>query len=238
MTHKDIYTKFMIEYDKADITSSYPSLTEYEIATLLDKAYLALLAQKLTGNNPRQALFESDNKAVEDVRPLIDTIAINASASQNILNASNEVDFEIPDSMLYYVNSNVDLTDFVQSVDNKAHNSANVELVTHEVAQSFMNTATNLPWIMHPVLYIEGDKFYVLYDSFAYQAPTRLILTYIQKPNKFALENGNADFSETSTFQLNDTVAEELINLAILLSTKIVENPRLTAEVQTRPLES
>ena len=194
MTHKDIYTKFMIEYDKADITSSYPSLTEYEIATLLDKAYLALLAQKLTGNNPRQALFESDNKAIEDVRPLINTIAINASASQNILNASNEVDFEIPDSMLYYVNSNVDLVDFVQSVDNKAHNSANVELVTHEVAQSFMNTATNLPWIMHPVLYIEGGKFYVLYDSFAYQAPTRLILTYIQKPNKFALENGNADF--------------------------------------------
>jgi hypothetical protein len=33
-------------------------------------------------------------------------------------------------------------------------------------------------------------------------------------------------------------MAEELINLAILLSTKIVENPRLTAEVQTRPLES
>lgn len=238
MTHKDIYTKFMIEYDKADITSSYPSLTEYEIATLLDKAYLALLAQKLTGNNPRQALFESDNKAIEDVRPLINTIAINASASQNILNASNEVDFEIPDGMLYYVNSNVDLTDFVQSIDNKAHNSANVELVTHEIAQSFMNTATNLPWIMHPVLYIEGDKFYVLYDSFTYQAPARLILTYIQKPNKFALENGNADFSETSTFQLNDTMAEELINLAILLSTKIVENPRLTAEVQTRPLES
>mgnify|MGYP007068248769 FL=1 len=36
--------------------------------------------------------------------------------------------------MLYYVNSNVDLADFVQSVDNKVHNSANVELVTHEIA--------------------------------------------------------------------------------------------------------
>ena len=47
MTHNDIYTKFMIEYDKANITSSYPSLTEYEIATILDKAYLAIIAQKL-----------------------------------------------------------------------------------------------------------------------------------------------------------------------------------------------
>ena len=71
MTHSDIYTKFMIEYDKATITSSYPSLTRYEVATILDKAYLALIAQKLTGNNQRKAAFESDIKALEDLRPLI-----------------------------------------------------------------------------------------------------------------------------------------------------------------------
>lgn len=53
MTHADIFTKFVIEYDKANITSSYPSLTDYEIATVLDKAYLALIAQKFTGNNAR-----------------------------------------------------------------------------------------------------------------------------------------------------------------------------------------
>lgn len=47
MTHSDIYTKFMIEYDKANITSSYPSLTKYEIATILDKAYLAIIAQNI-----------------------------------------------------------------------------------------------------------------------------------------------------------------------------------------------
>jgi len=44
MTHSDIYTKYMIEYDKAEITSSYPSLTKKEIATILDKAYLALIS--------------------------------------------------------------------------------------------------------------------------------------------------------------------------------------------------
>jgi hypothetical protein len=44
MTYENIYQKFMIEYDKAGITSSYPSLTEYEAATILDKAYLALIA--------------------------------------------------------------------------------------------------------------------------------------------------------------------------------------------------
>lgn len=71
MTHKDIFTKFMIEYDKANITSSYPSLTEYEIATVLDKAYLALISQKVTGNNVRRAPFEADVKSIFDLQPLV-----------------------------------------------------------------------------------------------------------------------------------------------------------------------
>ena len=71
MTHADIYIKFMIEYDKANVTSSYPSLTEYEVATVLDKAYNALIAQKITGNNFRRSTFESDVKAIADLQPLI-----------------------------------------------------------------------------------------------------------------------------------------------------------------------
>ena len=238
MTHKDIYTKFMIEYDKADITSSYPSLTKYEVATLLDKAYLALIAQKLTGNNARQVGFEGDNKAIEDVRPLITTSSIRVSAVQTDTNASNEVEFDIPEDMLYYINSNVDLLNPLSSVDKRAHMTANVELVTHEVAQSFMNTNTNMPWITHPVLYIEGDSLHVLYDSYLNNTPTKLILTYVVKPNKFALQNNQYDFNDDSIFQLNDTMAEELINLAIVFATRIVENPRLTTEVETRSLES
>jgi len=42
--HSNIKTKFLIEYDKANVTSSYPSLTDYEIATILNKAYLVLIA--------------------------------------------------------------------------------------------------------------------------------------------------------------------------------------------------
>jgi len=73
MTHKDIYTKFMIEYDKANVTSSYPSLTEYEVATVLDKAYHALIAQKVTGNNVRRVGLEGDLKSVSDIQALIVT---------------------------------------------------------------------------------------------------------------------------------------------------------------------
>ena len=75
MTHNDIYTKFMIEYDKANATSSYPSLTEYEIATFLDKAYNALIGQKITGNNFRRAPFEADIKSIEDLSPLVQQLS-------------------------------------------------------------------------------------------------------------------------------------------------------------------
>ena len=238
MTHKDIYTKFMIEYDKADITSSYPSLTQYETATILDKAYVALINQKVTGNNSRQVQFEGDNKAIEDIRPLISTVSINTSSVQDYTNASNEVDFEIPDNMMFYVQSNVETDSEISSSDNRKHQSLNVNLVTHEVAQKFMNTMTNMPWIVQPVLYIENNKFHVVFDSFPNFKVEKLILTYIVRPNKFALENETADFTDTSIFQLSDSMAEELINLAIIFATRIVQDPRLSAEVETRPLES
>jgi len=102
MTHRDIYTKFMIEYDKANVTSSYPSLTPYEVATLLDKAYLALIARKVTGNNPRRSQLESDIKSVSDLEPLIKTVDLSLShVNRNISN------YTLPNDFLYYVSSNM-----------------------------------------------------------------------------------------------------------------------------------
>lgn len=104
MTHKDIYTKFMIEYDKANVTSSYPSLTEYEVATLLDKAYNALIAQKVTGNNPRKAPFEADNKAIADIAPLIThkELSLFKDGHAPAINVSQ---YKLPSDFMYYVSS-------------------------------------------------------------------------------------------------------------------------------------
>ena len=100
MTHKDIYTKFMIEYDKANVTSSYPSLTEYEVATVLDKAYNTLIAQKVTGNNVRRAGFESDTKSIADIEPLIRRISRTLSQDSEVSNAKKA---SLPNDMLYFI---------------------------------------------------------------------------------------------------------------------------------------
>lgn len=46
------------------------------------------------------------------------------------------------------------------------------------------------------------------------------------------------EFSNTTEFELSDTMAEELINLAIVIATNTVESQRLQQQVSLLSLES
>lgn len=223
MTYKDIHKKYMIEYDKENVTSSYPSLTTYEIATILDKAYLALIAQKLTGNQQRVP-FEGDIKAIEDVRNLIASKKI--SKSNTTLPIDNAVTYKLSD-ILYFLTALV-------LIDGKL---VTTNLVNHEIAKNFMHTATNRPWIKNSVCYIEGDNLIVLYDDYSHKNVGDLQLTYIKQPDKFVDHIIGKTFDDTQ-FALNDTMVEELISLAIIMSLETVESPRLQTKLNTKALES
>lgn len=223
MTYKDIHKKYMIEYDKENVTSSYPSLTTYEIATILDKAYLALIAQKLTGNQQRVP-FEGDIKAIEDVRNLIASKKI--SKSNTTLPIDNAVIYKLSD-ILYFLTASV-------LIDGKL---VTTNLVNHEIAKNFMHTATNRPWIKNSVCYIEGDNLIVLYDDYSHKNVGDLQLTYIKQPDKFVDHINGKTFDDTQ-FELNDTMVEELISLAIIMSLETVESPRLQTKLNTKALES
>lgn len=223
MTYKDIHKKYMIEYDKENVTSSYPSLTTYEIATILDKAYLALIAQKLTGNQQRVP-FEGDIKAIEDVRNLI--MSKKISKSNTTLPIDNAVIYKLSD-ILYFLTALV-------LIDGKL---VTTNLVNHEIAKNFMHTATNRPWIKNSVCYIEGDNLIVLYDDYSHKNVGDLQLTYIKQPDKFVDHIIGKTFDDTQ-FELNDTMVEELISLAIIMSLETVESPRLQTKLNTKALES
>lgn len=244
MTHSDIYTKFMIEYDKANITSSYPSLTDYEIATLLDKAYLALISEKLTGNNPRKAAFEADVKAIEDLQPLIETTTRSQPTKSDKVENEHIYTIDLTD-FLYYISAKVQYGS-KNSIDGKRHLIQTVKLVSHENATKFMSTTTNTPWVKNPVAYFEDNEIHVLvdpYDSRFSGDNEKLYLTYLRKPKKFAIPISEDDaaattFDNRSQFELSDSMAEELINLAILMAAETVESPRLTTKTNIIPLES
>lgn len=232
LKHKDIFTKFMIEYDKANIASSYPSLTDYEIATMLDKAYLAIIAQKVTGNNPRRAQFEQDTKAIEDIRPLITNVKLNKSTS--VKYAENDFVYSLPNDLLYYISARLVRYITTVSADEHPHNKQNISLMNHALCEKFMATDTNLPWMSNPVSFIEEEQLHVLVDLYKLKDDTNadVYVTYIKKPKYFT------ELDKEAQFELSDTVAEELINLAIVFATNTVESSKLQSQTSILSLES
>lgn len=265
----------MIEYDKANIISSYPSLTEYEVATVLDKAYNALIAQKVTGNNVRRMGFETDVKAVEDLSPLITRKQVSLQEVQESPYSTNIISTDLPKDQLYFISAfiNADVTstrwffgDPLPAtlsenggvpMDGETTRPLPIQLVSHQMAQKFYSTAYNLPWIKIPVGYIELERLYIMYDPLSLPALDVCNIVYIRKPNVFAkdLEDRSKFPAETGVytyfqpsdadqdneyydFECNDTVAEELISLAIVFALENIESARLTTKLNIRGLEA
>lgn len=233
MTHADIYEKFMIEYDKENVTTSYPSLTEYEIATLLDKAYLALIAQKFTGNNMRRVPFEGDEKAVEDLQPLVQEGVIPfLNGSRNKINLMiHEFD---KNKVMYIIHA-------ILSDGNNMFEST--KQIQSKYMYKFTSTFNNRPWSKNAIYCVQGNKIILIKGNLVKYAsdsgaPINFIYTYIKYPQKFADKTNRLSQQTNIDFELSDSMAEELINLALVMSTEIVESPRMQAKAQLRGLES
>lgn len=234
MTYKDVYNKFMIEYDKADISSSYPSLTIYEVATLLDKAALALIAQKVTGNNPRQTAMDIDMKSISDLQSIV---------------VNKQVDFETNSgdemgiSNLHILNPHLDDLLYPIHIVVNGDYTKIIKFIPSIYADKFYKTQNNHPWIKSPVAYMSGDSIYALHsdedsDFFDQQILTWPML-YIKKPDKFTTNlMDKTGKKQEQKFPLSDNMCEELINLAIIFACRNVGDPRISTEIQTKSLES
>lgn len=238
MTYKDIYTKFLIEYDKADVSSSYPSLTNEEIAAILDKAMYALIAQKVTGNNPRKVALDMDSKAMSDIAPLIKYFDTKKSDGESLIKADNELLFKFGDNGTprYLLDGIIKYNDTDKEV---------VNLTTSLISDKFKETVHNKPWIKQPIMYIQssnlndGDEIiHVLVDSryIDKENPNPNFQLYIRGVYMPSTFKGNEN-NETE-FLLSDTVCEELINLAVIFACRNVQDPRLATVVQTKSLEA
>ena len=81
---------------------------------------------------------------------------------------------------------------------------------------------------------------YVVYDSInTPEGDKGASLTYIKVPNKFAKDlNTPGDVPEEYIFECNDTMAEELISLAVSFALENVESQRLNSKLNMRGLEA
>lgn len=239
MTYNDIYKKFLIEYDKADVSSSYPSLTNEEIAAILNKAMYALIAQKVTGNNPRKVALDMDSKAMSDIAPLIkyfDTNYLTSGDSESLVTANNELLFKFGDTGTprYLLDGIIKYNDSDKEV---------VNLTTSLISDKFKETIHNKPWIKQPIMYIQssnsndGDEvIHVFVDSRHINKENlnpQLYIRGVYMPSEFEVNQNSNEI-----FLLSDTVCEELINLAVIFACRNVQDPRLTTVVQTKSLEA
>lgn len=238
MTYNDIYKNFLIEYDKADVSSSYPSLTNEEIAAILDKAMYALIAQKVTGNNPRKVALDMDSKAMSDITPLIKYFDTKKSDGESLIKADNELLFKFGGNGTprYLLDGIIKYNDTDKEV---------VNLTTSLISDKFKETVHNKPWIKQPIMYIQssnlndGDEIiHVLVDSryIDKENPNPNFQLYIRGVYMPSTFKGNEN-CETE-FLLSDTVCEELINLAVIFACRNVQDPRLATVVQTKSLEA
>lgn len=218
MTYKELYTKFQIEYDKTNL-SSYPSLTTEEACAMLDKAYLAIIAQKVTGNNPRKSYLEADIKSISDLQELIQVYVPEETLYQ-YSEASNVKNTSLPEGFLYYVAA------FSKTEDG----ATPMQIVNHATAKRFFVGPHNKPYIKTPICYIHNNHLFVVYDPD--EPVSNIHLTYIKQPESFSSN------TTSETLTCSDTVAEEIISLAVIFALESVESTRLNSKLNTKGLEA
>jgi len=90
---------------------------------------------------------------------------------------------------------------------------------------------------------VENSKIIVLYDtenSPQTSEENSMYITYVKKPDPFAKKNQDNTYGldSSKTFDCNDSMAEELISLAITFALENVESTRLNTKLNTRGLEA
>lgn len=258
MTYKEIYDKFLIEYDKAGVSSSYPSLTKNEIAALLDKAARALIAQKVTGNNPRKAQLDVDIKGMSDLQSLFETVTVSSRDTTYFYDnkkdygiAKNEILIPLKDTKvpMYLRGGHIEFSKTAGSA--KADFIQRATVLSSIIVDKFRETDHNKPWLKSPVMFLQDNNLHILLDS-KYMNNLRepdsssnkiylkiIMLDIITEPQPFSsVLNAGLDSLADMQYEMSVTMCEELISLAVIFACKTVENPRLTTEIQTKSLEA
>jgi hypothetical protein len=132
--------------------------------------------------------------------------------------------WDLPEKFMYYIQSSVIYDD---------DSIATCKLVTHDMAQKFFQTDSNMPWIKNPVCYIENGLVYLLIDPT--KSANKFNMVCVKTPDKFELHVGK---EQDYTFDCTDTMAEELISIAIVFALENVESQRLTSKLNTKGLEA
>lgn len=256
MTTKDLHIAFKVLLDKNSESIAYggcPAFLDEEVDIFLNQAYLQVINQKFTGNNTIQQGFEVSVKRTSDLEKLVKTdhLVPVVRGFANVLELKNAFTKEKPAGngdqgegnnnckRLYFVSARL-LWDFTKDsgpnvLERIGINTAPVSLVNHNVAQKFLMTHNNHPYIPTPIATMEDDSLLIYVDPYKMLTTENkyyLDLTYVKYPSTID-HNKPTDTLDN----LPDSVMDEVVNRAVLIALDNIEAPRTQQKSQINTLQ-
>ena len=112
----------------------------------------------------------------------------------------------------------------------KRNPSATVQMIDHLVANRFLETYNNKPWIDTPVATIEDNSLQIYVDTATTTSPYTVDITYVKYPTK--IENLGSE----GLVEIPEYMRYELINIAVQLALENIESRRIETKSQINTL--
>lgn len=223
MTRDQLHIAFKIAIDKNSQSIAFggcPAFLPDEIDYWLNQGLYQEINTKFSGNNTNKVSFEGSIKRTHDLEGLLRTDSVVATK-------------DVDTNRCYVTNFyNGQRMYFIDAVLRFNDQSANVQLVTHEVAQRFRKTHDNNPWVETPVCVIEDNTLYVYYDPISMLASAYTVdITYVKEPTKIE------DLPEAGMDEIPEYMQYEVVNRAVELALEDIESRRVQTKNQLNQLD-
>lgn len=231
----DLHVAFKIEADKNAVNiglSGCPSFLPEEIDYWLYTALLSKIATKVTGNNIIKTPFEGNIKRISDLEKLVKTDKDLTLKSETISNRLFLDDFisKIDTGKKDEEGNPIYQEKRMYFIDGLLHfgngKLSKVNLIPHSLADNFLETYNNKPWIETPVAILEDNKLILFIDKDIMVGPYSIDLTYMAYPKKIY-----NDLITSGIDEIPEYMQYEVIKLAADMALENIESRR----VQTHP---
>ena len=237
MTRADLHTAFKVVMDKNSQSTAFggaPAFLDAEIDYWLDQALFQLVSTKFTGHNTLQQPFEGSVKRIQDLEKLVKTdknISASLDEGTNRIVITDLLQNQAQgEGRMFFVNAVIHWTQPLNQDVIKRTPSATVQMIDHLVANRFLETYNNKPWIDTPVATIEDNSLQIYVDSTTTQAPYTVDITYVKYPTKVE------DLGSDGLIEIPDYMHYELINIAVQLALENIESRRTETKLQINTL--
>lgn len=219
MTSKTAYDKFKLRFNKLDTNFSI-ELTELKFCELFNKAQYHFIDQLLK-------IESSTKENQKDLQQLL--VDVNLTG----VHSSNKYEVDLPDDWYWVVRANA-------IASNECGNVLNCILVDETIVNKLYqnsNWKPSLEW-EETFFTIGANKVRIYTDDFRLKSCN---LVYYREPIKIDIKTGEkniyGEMSKDVNPEWNDSIVEEIIDLAVLIATTdTMDNGLFQAKSQLRPI--